>query len=155
MTMTNLLKEPDSWNVIDTFDSDQEIEDQQSFLFRSAVALSIKFQAKMNKQWLTDFLKKASRNYFMNALMLKMVTGVPFVTGSTEKCSEKSFFFFFPKFSVAFHGPDNRAVKVSMVVTPLWRIRVKNLCCLCSYPYPREPHFLYAVKDLDLKFRLF
>ena len=41
MRMTNRLEEPESWAVIDTFDSEQEIQhDQQSFLLLAAFALS-------------------------------------------------------------------------------------------------------------------
>jgi hypothetical protein len=40
MKMTNRLVEPDSWAVIDTLDSEQEIHDQQRFLLLAAVALS-------------------------------------------------------------------------------------------------------------------
>ena len=38
--MTNRLEEPDSWTVIDTRDSEQEIHDQQGFLLFAAFALS-------------------------------------------------------------------------------------------------------------------
>ena len=40
MRMKNRMEEPNSWAVIDTLDSEQEIDYQQSFVLLAAVALS-------------------------------------------------------------------------------------------------------------------
>ena len=54
-TMKKLREEPESWYVIDTLDSEQEIQDQQGFLFLAAVAIfqiwnPIETQSQCNHQ---------------------------------------------------------------------------------------------------------